>query len=276
MIAYSWRSSLQLWNLPTFPFWINDSRPDYCGHRDKGYELECFNNEYPVLQFEELKFRVLNFSQSTNNMIIARMDLWGNLCPEKKPMTTITALNYTLYDYSSTVQNQTLFYNCSQAAPIPAGNRFECSPGARNNAYFVDNTLLPHGINLSDFNGQLCDATVQVPIFKTTAFNEAPVGGAAPLLVQALKEGFEVQYDRSLLVACNRCQSSGGRCGSNSTTQFVCFCRDGVQSAPSLCSDGMHIFFSALPAIQLDVSFAVELTIFKKVKTTIFFKNTTN
>ncbi|XP_042961430.1 LEAF RUST 10 DISEASE-RESISTANCE LOCUS RECEPTOR-LIKE PROTEIN KINASE-like 2.1 [Carya illinoinensis] len=209
-------------NIP-FPYWIDDGRPDYCGRRDKGYELKCFNNEYPVLQFEELKFRLLNLNQSTNNMTIARMDLWDNPCPEKK---LTTALNYTLYGYTSTVQNLTIFYRCMRA--IPPLNGFECSPGAWNNAYFVDDTLQP-GINLSEFN-QLCDATVKVPIFKTTAFNEVPVGGAAPLLVEALKEGFEVEYDRSLLVACSGCQSSGGRCGSNSTSPFFCFCRDGVQS----------------------------------------------
>ncbi|KAG2667468.1 hypothetical protein I3760_15G116600 [Carya illinoinensis] len=210
----------------SFPYWINDGRPDYCGHRYKGYELECFKNEYPVLQFEDLKFRVLNFNQNTNNMTIARMDLWGNLCPEEN---LNTSLNYTLYDYTSTVQNLTLFYDCSPAVPIPVDNRFECSPGAWNiNGYFVNDTLLS-ALNLSEIN-QLCDATVQVPIFKTTAFNKVPVGGAAPFLMEALKEGFEVEYDRSLQFACSGCQKSGGSCSSNSTSQFVCFCPDGVQS----------------------------------------------
>ncbi|KAG6627519.1 hypothetical protein CIPAW_15G134600 [Carya illinoinensis] len=119
---------------------------------------------------------------------------------------------------------------------VPAtGKNDGLLPGAWNNAYFADYTL-PPGINLSEFN-QLCDATVEVPIFKTIAFNEDPVGGAAPtLLVEALKEGFEVEYDQSLIVACSGCEQSGGRCGSNITSQFVCFCRDGVQS-PFLCSD---------------------------------------
>ncbi|KAG7944647.1 hypothetical protein I3843_15G113100 [Carya illinoinensis] len=214
----------------SFPYWIDDDRPDYCGHRDKGYELKCSNdednNEYPVLQFEELEFRVLNFNQSTKNMTIARMDLWDNLCPKKK---LTTALNYTLYDYTSTVQNLTLFYRCHQAIP-PLNRSFECGPGAWNNAYFVDDTL-PPGINLSKFY-QSCDATVKVPIFKTSALNGFLAGGETvlPLLVEALKEGFEVEYDRSLLVACSGCEHSGGRCGSNSTSPFVCFCRDGVQS----------------------------------------------
>ncbi|KAG6627501.1 hypothetical protein CIPAW_15G133100 [Carya illinoinensis] len=213
-------------NIP-FPYWIVDDRPDYCGHRDKGYELECFNNEYPVLQFEELKFRVLNFNQSTNNMTIARMDLWGNLCPEKK---LTTALNYTLYDYSSTVQNLTLFYGCTQAVSISAGNSFECSPGAWNNAYFVDDNL-PPSVNLSEFK-DFCTDTVKVPVLKTSAPNEDPdhTGGAAPSLIRALEKGFEVEYEQSLEVACSGCQDSGGRCGSNSTSRFLCFCRDGVQS----------------------------------------------
>ncbi|KAG6675732.1 hypothetical protein I3842_15G118300 [Carya illinoinensis] len=218
----------------SFPYWIDDDRPDYCGHRDKGYELQCVN-EYPVLRFEELKFRVLNVNQSTNKMTIARTDLWGNLCPDKKLNTT---LNYSLYDYTSTVQNLTLFYGCSQNASIPAGNRFECSQGDWNNAYFVDDTLLPHGINLSEFNSQLCDATVKVPVFKTIAFNEVPVVGAATLLMKILEKGFEVEYDQSLMVACSGCQSSGGICSSNgtSTPPFVCLCPRGVQS-PFLCPD---------------------------------------
>ncbi|KAG6675742.1 hypothetical protein I3842_15G119100 [Carya illinoinensis] len=185
----------------SFPYWIDDDRPDYCRHRDKGYELQCVN-EYPVLQFEELKFRVLNFNQSTNKMTIARTDLWGNLCPDKKLNTT---LNYSLYDYTSTVQNLTLFYGCSQNASILAGNRFECSQGDWNNAYFVDDTLLPH----------------------------------ATLLMKILEKGFEVEYDQSLMVACSGCQSSGGICSSNgtSTPPFVCLCPRGVQS-PFLCPDG--------------------------------------
>ncbi|KAF5469082.1 hypothetical protein F2P56_013179 [Juglans regia] len=214
----------------SFPYW-GGGRPDYCGHRDKGFELECFNNEYPVLQFEELKFRVLNFSQnqnSPNRMTIARMDLLDNLCPEKK---LTTSLNNTLYDYTSTIQNLTLFYGCPPTfPPIPAGNIFECSPGVWNNGYgyFVDDSLAPPGnINLSEFY-QSCDATMKVPIFKTTAFNLVPMGGAAPLLKKALKEGFEVEYPQLLLVACTGCEDSGGRCGSNSTSQFVCYCRDGV------------------------------------------------
>ncbi|XP_042962255.1 LEAF RUST 10 DISEASE-RESISTANCE LOCUS RECEPTOR-LIKE PROTEIN KINASE-like 2.1 isoform X2 [Carya illinoinensis] len=221
----------------SFPYWIDDDRPDYCGHGVNGYKLECVNNEYPVLQFEGLEFRVMNFDQSTKNMTIARTDLWGNLCPDKKLDTT---LNYTLYDYTSNLKNLTLFYGCPQNVSIPSGNRFECSPGAWNNAYFVDDTLLPHGINLSEFNGQLCDATVKVPVFKTIAFNEVPVVGAATFLMKILEKGFEVEYDESLLVACSGCRSSGGICSSSSTSTppFVCFCRDGVQSTPLLCSDG--------------------------------------
>ncbi|KAG7944653.1 hypothetical protein I3843_15G113600 [Carya illinoinensis] len=221
----------------SFPYWIDDDRPDYCGHRDKGYQLKCFNNEYPVLQFEELEFRVLNFNQPTSRMTIVRKDLMDNLCPVKK---LTTALNYNLYGYTSTVQNLTLFYGCSQNVSIPAGNRFECRPGAWNNAYFVDYTL-PPGINLSEFN-QSCNATVKVPIFKTSALNEVPAVGAAQLLMKILEKGFEVEYDQSLLFACGGCRGSGGICSSNSTRTppFVCFCPDGVQS-PFLCPDGRKI-----------------------------------
>ncbi|KAG6627500.1 hypothetical protein CIPAW_15G133000 [Carya illinoinensis] len=250
-------------NIP-FPFWIDDDRPDNCWHKDKEYELKCPNNEYPVLQFDELKFRVLNFIQFTSRMTIARVDLRDNLCPEKR-LTTV--LDYTWYDYSSTVKNITLFYNCSR--PSLPGIRFECSPGARNiSNYFVDDSW--PGINRTEFT-ELCDpTTVKVPVSNSTFFNdhEDSLDGAT-LLMKALEKGFEVEYNQSLMVACSGCELSGGRCGSNITSQFVCFCRDGGQS-PFLCSDGMHIFFSALLAFQLDVSFDVELTIFKKLKQQYF------
>ncbi|XP_042962257.1 LEAF RUST 10 DISEASE-RESISTANCE LOCUS RECEPTOR-LIKE PROTEIN KINASE-like 2.1 [Carya illinoinensis] len=218
-------------NIP-FPFWIDDDRPDNCWHKDKEYELKCPNNEYPVLQFDELKFRVLNFIQFTSRMTIARVDLRDNLCPEKR-LTTV--LDYTWYDYSSTVKNITLFYNCSR--PSLPGIRFECSPGAWNiSNYFVDDSW--PGINRTEFT-ELCDpTTIKVPVSNSTFFNdhEDSLDGAT-LLMKALEKGFEVEYNQSLMVACSGCELSGGRCGSNITSQFVCFCRDGGQSL-FLCSDG--------------------------------------
>jgi len=109
----------------TYPFW-EDSRPEYCGQH--GYNLSCRNNEYPVLRFEALEFRVLNINPSTQTVTIARLDLWDGPCAPPPVLFQTTTLNYTLFDYASTVQNITLFYDCPpQNNMLAAPNRFNCS-----------------------------------------------------------------------------------------------------------------------------------------------------
>lgn len=47
-----------------------------------------------------------------------------------------------------------------------------------------------------------------------------------------LCRGFDVEYNAAL-AACSSCEASGGKCGSNSTYEFVCICQD--PSYPMLC-----------------------------------------
>jgi len=86
-------------NIP-YPFW-EGSRPPYCGQH--GYNLSCRNNEYPVLRFEALEFRVLNINTSTRTFTIARSDICEGPCA-LLPEFHNTTLNFTLFDYASTVQ----------------------------------------------------------------------------------------------------------------------------------------------------------------------------
>ncbi|MFS8023658.1 putative wall-associated receptor kinase [Helianthus anomalus] len=43
---------------------------------------------------------------------------------------------------------------------------------------------------------------------------------------EVLKLGFELEW-RSM-DDCDKCEKSGGRCGHNSATGFICFCFDGT------------------------------------------------
>jgi hypothetical protein len=112
-------------NIP-YPFW-GDSRPEYYGQH--GYNLSCRNNECPVLRFEALEFRVLDINTGTRTFTIARLDLWDGPCPPPSVLfQTTTTLNYTLFDYASTVQNITLLYDRppNQDNIPPAPYRFNC------------------------------------------------------------------------------------------------------------------------------------------------------
>ncbi|KAK7844362.1 leaf rust 10 disease-resistance locus receptor-like protein kinase-like 2.8 [Quercus suber] len=59
-----------------YPFW-GGNQTEYCGRQ--GFKLECYNNEYPIIKFEELEFLILNISESQDVMTIARLDLCGGI-----------------------------------------------------------------------------------------------------------------------------------------------------------------------------------------------------
>jgi hypothetical protein len=154
----------------TFPFW-GDSRPEYCGQH--GYKLSCRNNEYPVLRFEALEFRVLSINTANQTYTIARSDLWEGpfvLPPEFHNNT----LNFTLFDYASTVQNITLLDGCPLQENIPpAPNRFNCSQigvfDGKNNAYIVDDE--DHLGNLQRLVRE-CNHHTKVPILRSHYKNQ--------------------------------------------------------------------------------------------------------
>ena len=64
-------------------------------------------------------------------------------------------------------------------------------------------------------------------------------------LQKVLNQGFNVDYKYNAMpVVCGECEESGGKCCSNSTQAFLCFCRDHVRR--SYCpSNGMQALFSA-------------------------------
>ena len=162
----------------SYPFWGCD-RPEYCGR--EGFKLECHHNEYPIIRFEALDFRVLKIDKFFPIMTIARLDLWDGSCPQNNFNTT---LNFTNYDYNaSTVQNITLFYDCPPQVKIPARHRFTCRSGdteTGNNAYFVEEFLSTS--QLQDF--KQCNKRIRVPILRAALMND-PWSGV-PALRQVL------------------------------------------------------------------------------------------
>ncbi|XP_059455083.1 LEAF RUST 10 DISEASE-RESISTANCE LOCUS RECEPTOR-LIKE PROTEIN KINASE-like 2.1 [Corylus avellana] len=212
----------------TFPFW-GGTRPDYCGH--PGHELTCLEtDQYPVMGFEGLDFRVLNINTSSPTFTIARSDLLVDPCA---PKYQDTILNYDLFDYASTDQNITIFYGCPDVPDIPY--RFNCSHGVSDGNIYAYYLVDEHPWSRQlypQFNR--CDNNIMVPILRSSALALLEdTRGGAPAVEKAMDEGFEVDYNNGLASVCGVCKDSGGVCGSNSTGAFVCYCRDEVQ--PYMC-----------------------------------------
>jgi hypothetical protein len=154
-----------------------------------------------------------------------------------------TTLDFTIFDYvPATDQNLTLFYDFSPRVDIPVRNSFKCSLGDgvtdKYNNYFVDESL-------SSIEEELiveCNRNFKVPILRTAPINESE--GGVPTLQKVLNQGFDVEYQRDLSLICSACEGSGGKCGSNFTQGFVCFCRDGLQSP--VCSRYAYSFLFSL------------------------------
>ena len=165
----------------SYPFWGGD-RPEHCGRQ--GFELECYYYyEYPIIKFKELEFLVLNINESQNIMTIARLDLWNGFCPQTY---LDTVLNYSIFDYASTVQNITFFYHCPPLVNtlIPVKNRFPCPwEGGNNSAYFVNE--LSAKIQIPDL--EQCREKIRVPILRN-AIDESV--GVVPALQEVLNRGF--------------------------------------------------------------------------------------
>jgi hypothetical protein len=231
----------------SFPF-SGGNRRACCGQ--PGHELRCVNNdEYLVMGFEGLDFRVLNINTSYPTFTIARLDLWDGPCAPKYKDTT---LNYTLFDYASTVQNLTIFYGCPdvQDYNIPTlRNRFNCSQGVPDekfNAYYLEDES-PSGVELHARLRRDCANNIQVPILRSSA--SVDLLNDRQAVEKAMDEGFEVEYSSGLATACGGCKQSGGVCGSNYTGEFVCYCRNQVE--PYRCpKPGKHALFSSLLSVS--------------------------
>ncbi|CAL5445196.1 unnamed protein product [Camellia sinensis] len=204
-----------------YPFWGND-RPQFCGVQV--FELTCYANESTAIVIDNQKFHVLHINQSAHNMTIARADLWDNICPAEFSDTTLNwyILNYPL---NPLVVNLALVYDCPPIVGPPAHpgeerSHFQCQMGeggqSSNINFFVPEvyeSIIP----------QNCTRRIKVPVF-TEALDAFGVNNTITVK-EMVKRGFGVDYD------CVVCHASGGKCGTNTTTnQAICFCDNGLQA----------------------------------------------
>ncbi|KAJ7970350.1 Protein kinase family protein [Quillaja saponaria] len=202
-----------------YPFYGND-RPRDCG--SSGFELDCKDNQYPVIEINSLQYRVLKINNQSYTMTLAREDLLENTCPTSFLQTR---MNTSYFEYATTVRNLTIYYGCPPGIIHP-GNNFTCGDGT---AYFKDEAQ-----NFPPINFSGCNNSIEVPVI-VNPFN-GPQGGI-DALERALNRGFDVQYTADW-TNCSVCRGSGGLCGMDSAYQFSCHCHNGT--SPSSCQVQVH------------------------------------
>ncbi|XP_023643068.1 LEAF RUST 10 DISEASE-RESISTANCE LOCUS RECEPTOR-LIKE PROTEIN KINASE-like 2.7 isoform X2 [Capsella rubella] len=205
-----------------YPFWVPGR--EYCGHPD--FKLDC-RGELAELNIASVKFRVLNMSNDSIIIRLARSDYIGDLCPSN-PLNEPLIEN--VLQFSSDTELLTLYYECQLNSSVSSATsytgEFGCDSGK---SYYVTKNLSSPLLDrfrgvLNNFRG-MCKRKVSVPAsgpaLKTLQGNPNTYN-----LQKALEQGFELDNSN-----CSVCVLSGGSCGYNSqnSSVFICYCKDGPQ-----------------------------------------------
>ncbi|KAK7295766.1 hypothetical protein RJT34_18678 [Clitoria ternatea] len=216
----------------SYPFW-GSNRPEYCGH--PAFKLDC-TGKVATFTIMSQTYQLLEVSDSSPTLKVARNDYYNNTCPTILRNTTIGC---TLFSYGSDSRNLTLYYDCP-SLPFPQPDsfspQFNCSVnGTQMINYFVMESFIENAeSSFSEIFGT-CNSRVIVPILESEA-KVIETNSTAENLKAALDSGFDVEWDANNTL-CDECQNSGGHCGySPISGEFTCYCRDG--SFPSSCKSG--------------------------------------
>ncbi|XP_026662616.2 LEAF RUST 10 DISEASE-RESISTANCE LOCUS RECEPTOR-LIKE PROTEIN KINASE-like 1.2 [Phoenix dactylifera] len=227
--------------LITYPFWVHQNPTSYCGN--EGFMLICEDDDRLILSLGSHNYTVTKIDYPTRTFSIADTDfLDAGICPW--PRHNLSFEGNSVLDYTSWDINLTFFLNCS-FGDVLIDNKINCSlPGSSGkSSYIFTDEYLSTAI---EYNlAQRCQGIVVVPVL-----NDPPLSDIWSHLLgdfgELLKNGFQLRWPDEISGACDRCESSGGRCGytqPNSTSWvFACFC-SGVMRDHSCGSEAFLLFW---------------------------------
>ncbi|CAN7098811.1 unnamed protein product [Brassica rapa subsp. narinosa] len=207
----------------SFPFYLSGKQEPFCGY--PSFELTCDDDqELPVLGIAGEDYLIKNISYSNQSLQVVNSRASRDPCPS--PMHNLT-LHRTPFSVNPSHVNFSILYNCS----YNLRNDFTTYP-----LTCYDNTSLrSFGVFQRETLGSSCQKLVDVPVSASGKFDVNLYLGIT--YIDILKRGFVLNWDAH---SCVRCNSSGGRCGHNDSSEFVCFCPDGPKIHDT-CRNGNHL-----------------------------------
>ncbi|KAL5726448.1 hypothetical protein ACHQM5_009490 [Ranunculus cassubicifolius] len=198
----------------TYPFWGNGTA-QYCGQ--PGFQLKCLPDSAEI-QIQSQTYRVLRINEGNQTLRISKTGSWNDNCPLQFINSSLPS-NLLVYSIPST-QTLNLFYACPLIPEINA-NRFTCSMHNNTRYNYFWNFDTQVGTVHRDLSR--CNVSVVVPVLQSVVKNFT---SSWSTIEQLLKYGFDVKYLTNV-AACDKCESSAGRCGYDSnSSQPICFCSD--------------------------------------------------
>ncbi|KAJ9163323.1 hypothetical protein P3X46_023002 [Hevea brasiliensis] len=196
-----------------FPFYIQDQQESFCGY--PGFNLVCQNSR-PILRLQDNDYIIHQIDYKNQILRVSNAVLFDTNTTFVPPFRNISLLD----DRFNIFSNQTELFLFSRCNSTQLG--------------VVNNELLKYKINGSGENGtgptlsmfdgdpllsiasDACEDEMMIPVDVERGKNEG--------IEEMLERGFVLNWTAS---NCSICDSSGGKCGFDSSTyHFMCFCPD--------------------------------------------------
>ncbi|KAI3892982.1 hypothetical protein MKX03_019447 [Papaver bracteatum] len=200
-----------------YPFWMQE---DYCGQ--PGFGVTCKNND-PILNAAGYDYIIREIDYENNSLRVENPVILDKECPV--PFRNSTFSDQTLFKTGFNVRELSFYYNCSNFN-YPQYENFAYSVTSSCARSFSDDNLVSFAIFTppKDFvmDPLTCESLVRVPVELDAELSLGPEGQDRDYML-LLKKGFTLGWDK---ISCNGCEETGGHCGFDESSVFVCFCED--------------------------------------------------
>ncbi|KAJ6707477.1 RUST RESISTANCE KINASE LR10-RELATED [Salix viminalis] len=199
----------------TYPF-TGGLRPSHCGPPE--FHLGCSDNLMTTtLTVNSRPYRVTQVNQTSQTLRLSLLGLYDDSpCIYPFNTTTFDNSSFSLVPDHSTLS---LFYGCKNLDDADMANfKFSCPSPAYSEGFFMIGDPVPGPPSM-----EKCQTSFQVPFLRSGAQQLRDKGSS--LLVEVLKEGFDVSYRNPYSADCQKCyKHSGGQCGFDGKP--ICICND--------------------------------------------------
>ncbi|KAL9391993.1 hypothetical protein Peur_015913 [Populus x canadensis] len=208
-------------------------RPPYCGPPEFRLTGDGDGDKVTTLIVKSLPYRVTRVDQTNQTLRLSRLDFYDDLpCTHLSNSTTFDNGIFSLVSNNETLS---LFYGCKNIGDyVEEKFKFFCGmPADLEEGFF----------KVGDHPSvDWCRTSFQVPFLRRRAQQLQAEGSS--LLVEVLKEGFDVSYRNPYGADRQKCyQHSGRQCGFDDKP--ICICNDQLCPGPgvSLASGAVLVIF---------------------------------
>ncbi|KAJ6707478.1 hypothetical protein OIU85_027799 [Salix viminalis] len=170
----------------TYPF-TGAQRPSHCGPPE--FHLECYLNLTTTLTVNSLPYTVTQVNQTSQTLRLSILSLYDDSqCIHPFNTTTFDNSSFSLVPDHSTLS---LFYGCENLGDSDMANfKLSCPWPEYSEGFFMIGDPVPGPPFM-----HMCQTSFQMPILRSREQQHRAEGSL--LLVEVLKEGFDVSYSNA-------------------------------------------------------------------------------